>query len=112
MNTRDDTNRLDLIFSSLSNVRRRGMIYSLALSPATVSQLAREYGLSLPAVHKHIRSMEEARLIYRRKVGRTNFIALNRHSLMLMQEWGMQFNTAWGSDEASLENYIAGMQQH
>ncbi len=109
MNEATTNNQLDLIFSSLSNFKRRGMVYSLALSPATVSQLAKEYELSLPAVHKHIRSLEEAHLISRRKVGRTNFVALNHHSLKSMQEWVAQFNTGWGSDKATLENYIAGM---
>ena len=103
------TKQLDSIFESLGNDKRRGMIYSLALSPATVSRLASEHGLSLPAVHKHIRSLEGAKLITRRKSGRTNFVALNTRSLNLLQQWAGQFNTAWASDNATLENYIAGM---
>lgn len=106
-----ENNRLNLIFGCLSNLRRRGMVYSLALSPSTVSRLAREHGLSLPAVHKHIRALESAQLITRRKLGRTNFIALEPHSLKLLQEWSAQFNTGWASDEASLENYISSMQR-
>jgi DNA-binding transcriptional ArsR family regulator len=104
------SSQLDLILTSLGNYKRRGMINTLSLHPATVSQLAQAYDMSLPAAHKHIRSLEEARLIHRRKVGRTNFVALNTGSLKLMQEWAMQFNTAWGNDEQTLENYIASMQ--
>lgn len=106
------TKQLDLILTSLGNAKRRGMIETLAYSPATVSQLAKEYGLSLPAAHKHIRSLEEARLIYRRKSGRTNFVSLNTSSLLLIQQWALKFNTAWGSDKASLENYISSMEQY
>jgi len=103
-------NQLGLILTSLGNGKRRGMIEYLALSPATVSQLAKEYGLSLPAAHKHIRSLEEAKLIHRRKSGRTNFVSLNTSSLLLMQQWALKFNTAWGNDKATLENYISSME--
>ena len=99
--------QLDHIFTALGHAKRRGMIDTLAYRPATVSQLAEEYKLSLPAMHKHIRTLEEAKLIQRKKVGRTNFVALNRKSLKAAQNWLMQYRTDWGSDEETLENYIA-----
>lgn len=101
---------LNNILGALSNDKRRGMVSDLALRPATVKQLANYYGLSLPAIHKHIRILEDAGLIERRKVGRTNFIALNRRGLQELQAYAMQFNTSWGNGQESLENYIAGMQ--
>lgn len=100
--------QLDNLFATLANTKRRDMVHTLSFRPATVTQLAEEHGLSLPAIHKHIRSLEKAELIYRKKVGRTNFVALNNASLRLIQTWGGQFRTEWGSDEETLENYIAG----
>jgi len=105
-----DSPQLDNMFEALSHAKRRGMINTLAFRPATVSQLAEEYDLSLPAIHKHIRTLEAARLIRRKKVGRTNFVALNRKSLNEAQDWIMQYRTDWGNDEETLENYIASLE--
>jgi len=44
-------------------------------------------------------------MIIRKKIGRTNFLALNRESLSGLQDWLKQFHTYWGSDEETLENY-------
>ena len=100
---------LDELFGALANAKRRDMLHLLALHPATVKQLADRHGLSLPAMHKHIQVLEEAKLILRKKVGRTNFIALNRSSLKLVQTWAMQYRTDWGNDQESLENYIVAL---
>ncbi|MBX4191066.1 winged helix-turn-helix domain-containing protein [Candidatus Saccharibacteria bacterium] len=103
--------QLDTAFMALGNGKRRGMLNTLSYRPATVSQLAEEFDLSLPAIHKHIRLLEKARLIQRKKAGRTNFVALNRKSLRFAQDWIMQYRTEWGSDNESLENYIASLEK-
>jgi DNA-binding transcriptional ArsR family regulator len=101
--------KLDATFSALGHSKRRGMVYVLSFRPATVTQLANEFELSLPAIHKHIRVLENAQLIQRKKVGRTNFVALDRKSLRAAQDWILQFHTEWGNDEETLENYIASL---
>ena len=100
---------LSASFQALAHDKRRGILYYLSFRPATVSQLADEFDLSLPAIHKHIRLLESAGLIQRRKVGRTNFVSLGRESLFDAQQWLAQFRTEWGSDKESLENYIADL---
>ena len=102
---------LDVIFAALGNLKRLGMIYSLSLQPATVRKLADDHKLTLPAIHKHVRILETAKLIQRKKVGRTNFVAINRSSLKAAQSWLQQFRTDWGNDSESLENYIARMRE-
>jgi DNA-binding transcriptional ArsR family regulator len=106
-----DLPQLSETFSALTHPKRRAMLHDLSLSPATVAQLARDYDLSLPAIHKHIRSLEQAGLIIRKKVGRTNFVALKINSLSAAQAWIMQYRTGWGTDAASLDNYIARMKE-
>ncbi len=103
--------QLDAVLDALANQKRRGIIHELSLQPATVAQLARRHDLSLPAIHKHIRILESAGLITRKKSGRTNFVALNNFTLQLAQNWIMQYQTAWGATNATLENYIARMQE-
>jgi DNA-binding transcriptional ArsR family regulator len=106
-----DSPVLDAVLSSLANGKRRAIIHDLSLKPATVGHLAKKHELSLPAIHKHIRSLEDATLIIRKKSGRTNFVALNQHTLGLAQKWIEQYQTSWGTIDASLENYISSMKE-
>lgn len=110
--TSTSVTQLDNAFQALAHTKRRGMIYTLSFRPATINQLATEFKLSLPAMHKHIKVLEKAKLIHRRKAGRTNFVALNRRSLSATQKWLNQFMTGWGNDKETLENYIASMQEY
>jgi DNA-binding transcriptional ArsR family regulator len=102
--------QLDEVFSALAHAKRRAVVQSLALQPATVGQLAEQCKLSLPAIHKHIRILEHAELIQRKKVGRTNFVALGRVGLLCTQDWLQEFHIYWGSDNETLENYINSLQ--
>ena len=111
MNVLYDSPKLDSVLDGLANQKRRGIVHDLSLQPATVKQLAAQHGLSLPAIHKHIRILEKTNLIIRKKVGRTNFVALNPTPLRLAQQWIMQYRTDWGNVDASLENYISRMQE-
>jgi DNA-binding transcriptional ArsR family regulator len=111
MNTSPDSPLLDTILSALANTKRRGMIHDLSFSPATVGHLAEKHDLSLPAIHKHIRTLENAQLIVRKKAGRTNFVALNQSTLSLAQDWIMQYQTKWGNADATLENYMSRMKE-
>ena len=96
---------LDSVLEALANPHRREIVYVLGLQPCAVSQLARMRGLSLPAIHKHVKVLENAGLVSRRKTGRTTYLTLNPRRLRLLQDWVGQFHTYWGSDEASFENY-------
>ena len=98
----DDLSR---VFDALANEHRRELILLLALQPRSISQLAELRGLSLPAIHKHVRVLEDAAMVKRRKLGRTNFLALERDPLIRLQTWTGQFQPWWGSDGATLENY-------
>ena len=93
------------VFNALGNEHRRQIIEQLAIQPRSISQLARHQRLSLPAIHKHVRVLEEAGMVQRRTIGRTNFLALKREPLVVLQAWIEQFHPWWGTDGESLENY-------
>jgi DNA-binding transcriptional ArsR family regulator len=101
----DDDSALDRILEAVANPHRRDILRVLGLQPCAISQLARMRGLSLPAIHKHVKVLDEAGLITRRKLGRTTYLALNRRPLAQLQKWVNQFHPYWGSDEATYENY-------
>jgi DNA-binding transcriptional ArsR family regulator len=97
---------LDDIFEALANKHRREIIYALSLQPYSISGLAEMRELSLPAIHKHIKLLEQAGLVRRKKIGRSNILALRRESLQVLQKWVGQYHAYWGNDEESLENYV------
>ena len=100
-----ETDELSPVFGALSNQHRREIIRLLAIQPRSISHLAEARGLSLPAIHKHVRVLESAAMVHRRKVGRTNILALERGPLRAMQSWVDQFHPWWGTESESLENY-------
>ncbi len=96
---------LDAIFEALANKHRREMVYALGLQPHSISKLASMQDLSLPAIHKHIKILEDSGLIKAKKIGRVHFLALNRRTLLRLQDWLMQYQAYWGNNEETLENY-------
>ena len=107
----DDTESLDQVFTALANKHRREIMYTLGLHPASITQLADQQKLSLPAIHRHIVVLEQAKLVQRKKVSKTNFIALDRTTLLLMQDWIAQYRAYWGNNQETLENYVARIQK-
>ena len=96
---------LGVVFDALANEHRREFVRLLALGPRSISDLAERRALSLPAMHKHVRSLEQAGLVQRRKVGRTNYLALRREPLRELAGWAEGFDPWLGTDGESLENY-------
>lgn len=81
------------------------MVQLLGLHPISISRLAAASGLSLPAMNKHVRVLEDAGLVTRRKLGRTTFLTLDRAAIRELQTWLAQFHPHWGTGKETLENY-------
>jgi DNA-binding transcriptional ArsR family regulator len=108
---KSDAKKLDRVLTALANEKRRSIVYTLGLQPASISELAKPHKLSLPAIHRHVKVLERARLVQRKKSGRVNFLALDRTGLLLMQDWIAQYNAYWGTNNETLENYVAGIEE-
>jgi DNA-binding transcriptional ArsR family regulator len=100
---------LDAVFAALANPHRRRMVDMLALQPASIQQIAERIGMSLTAINRHITVLEESGLIQRKKSGRVNFLAVRRDALRQLHNWTQQYTAYWGTDEESLENYVAAV---
>lgn len=110
---KDDTQdvRLNAVFDALANETRRDVIHRLAYRPHTITMLAEPYGITLPSMHKHLAILEQADLIRRTKVGRSNIVALKKESLGLAQTWIRRYQTYWGNDQETLENYASRLSE-
>ena len=106
-----DVKKLDRVLAALANEKRRRIVYVLGSQPASIGQLADRERLSLPAIHRHIKVLERAKLVRRKKSGRVNFLALDRTGLLLMQDWIHQYHAYWGTNEETLENYVASIER-
>ncbi len=96
---------MDRLFAALANRHRRQMVDLLGLQPYSISRLASLNGLSLPLMNKHVRILESAGLVTRRKVGRTTFLTLDRSAIRALQAWLARYHAYWGTEAETLENY-------
>ena len=72
---------LDLTLGALADPTRRAILARLSEGEARVTELAAPFAMSLNAVSKHIRVLERAHLVRRRRAGREHFLAFNRAPL-------------------------------
>jgi DNA-binding transcriptional ArsR family regulator len=78
---------LDRMFHALSDPSRRAMIERLARGPASVSELAKPFGMALPSVVQHLGVLEAAGIVSSAKVGRVRTYQLTPGALTLAAEW-------------------------
>ena len=97
---------LKLSFSALSDPTRRDILERLSRGPASISELARPIGISLPGVMKHVRILEEANLVTTEKRGRTRECRLGPGQLDDVTAWIEMYRQRWESRIDRLEAYI------
>ncbi len=78
---------LDQAFFALSDPTRRRLLEQLGARESTVSDLAGPHAMSLPAISKHLRVLEQAGLLSRRVQGREHFLRATPEPLERMQRW-------------------------
>jgi DNA-binding transcriptional ArsR family regulator len=78
---------LDGIFHALADPTRRAIIGALAQGPKTVSEISQPFDISLPAVSKHLKVLERARLVTRQVRGREHHCRLNPQPLAPAHDW-------------------------
>lgn len=99
--------QLDSTFGALADPTRRAILASLMLGEASISKLAEPYRMSLPAVMKHIRVLQQAGLLSQEKVGRTRHCRLAAQPLKEAQQWISQYRQFWEGTLDSLERFLS-----
>jgi DNA-binding transcriptional ArsR family regulator len=87
--------RLDTTFRALADPTRRGMLASLALGERSIGELAEPFAMSFAGASKHVKVLEEAGLVARRKHGRTHVIKLEAKPLEEAERWLRQWERFW-----------------
>jgi DNA-binding transcriptional ArsR family regulator len=101
-------NRLDMTFQALSDPTRRGMLASLALGDKSIGELAEPFAMSFAGASKHVRVLEGAGLIARRKVGRTLVISIEAKPLEEAERWLRQWEKFWNARLDRLQALVEG----
>jgi DNA-binding transcriptional ArsR family regulator len=86
---------LDEVFHALADPTRRAILARLAHRPGSVSDLAEPFDMSLPAVSKHLKVLERARLISRDVQGRRHLAYLRADTLRDVEEWLIPYREFW-----------------
>src|SRR5215203_334320 len=81
------TDQLSRAFSALADPTRRDMVARLTLADATVNELAEPYDVSLQAVSKHLRVLEDAGLVTRRREAQRRPVHLEVEVFDVMTTW-------------------------
>ena len=99
---------LNRTFAALADPTRRQILAHLARGDRRVTDLARPHAMSLPAVSKHLRVLEDAGLLRRRRYGRVHEIQLNAAPLKKAAQWVDEYREFW---EGSLDRLAAYLEK-
>jgi DNA-binding transcriptional ArsR family regulator len=99
---------LDRTFFALSDPTRREILELLGRGPATISELAEPFGLSLNGVKKHVTVLEDAELVITEKVGRSRECRLGPAELAEAARWIAQYRRA---GEGRLDRFATYVEQ-
>ncbi len=100
------TPSLDRAFAALADPTRRAILARLATVEATVTELAVPFRVSLPAISRHLKVLEEARLITRIRVGQHRPCRLESEGLRAAADWLAFYRRFWSGSFDHLDAFL------
>ena len=100
------TDVLDTVFAALGDPTRRLILRRLCVGPASVTELAAPLDMSLNAVSKHLKVLENSGLVRREVEGRTHHIFLNAAPLEAAERWVNHYRQYWEARLDSLQSWL------
>lgn len=98
---------IDVVFHALSDANRRAMIDRLLDGPASVSELGRPLGISLPAVVQHLHVLEAGGVVRSHKVGRVRTCEIEPRALSTAERWISDRRAMWEARLDRLGEFLA-----
>ncbi len=93
-------------FRALSHPIRRGIVEHLAAGPATVAEATGHFGVSKPAISKHLKVLEETGVVKREIEGRKHRLSLELDALREAAEWMDHQRALWGRMFDAVDEYL------
>lgn len=110
--TTTHSDQLSLTFAALADPTRRAMLTRLGQGPATVTELAKPFKISAPAISKHIKVLEKAGLITREKEAQWRRCRIEAQRLREANEFIEKYRKFWEDSFDRLEVYLKKLQAH
>jgi DNA-binding transcriptional ArsR family regulator len=101
---------LSLTFAALADPTRRAILSRLAAGQASVTELAQPFDMSLPAVSKHLRVLQEAGLVTRTRDAQWRPVKLAPAPLKGVAEWVDRYREMWDERFDRLDQYLRELQ--
>jgi DNA-binding transcriptional ArsR family regulator len=98
--------RLDETFAALANATRRAILARLAEGEASVNELAEPFELTLPAISKHIKVLEQAGLVVRSRRAQYRPCTLDATRLEEVSTWAEQYRPVWEARFDRMDQYL------
>ena len=100
------TDSLSAIFSALADPTRRTILSRLTSGEATVTQIAEPLEISLPAVSRHLKVLENAGLVTRTRSAQWRPCRLRADPIQEVVEWAAEFRKFWDASYDQLDDYL------
>jgi DNA-binding transcriptional ArsR family regulator len=110
MATAIDEDRLSDTFAALANSTRRAILARLVKGGATVNELAEPFAMTLPAISKHIKVLQQAGLVTRGHRAQFRPCTLDATPLKEISTWAERYRPVWESRFDQMDAYLAELQ--
>ena len=101
-----ESDSLTTTFAALANPTRRAILDRLAAGECSVTELAEPFSMSLPAVSRHLRVLEEAGLIVRGREAQYRPCRLEPAGIRAVADWAEQYRAVWEGRLDRLDDYL------
>ncbi|HUT50104.1 MAG TPA: metalloregulator ArsR/SmtB family transcription factor [Alphaproteobacteria bacterium] len=105
------TDQLSAAFSALADPTRRAILARLALGEASVGELAEPFDISLPAISRHLKVLEKARLIARERDAQWRRCRIEPEGLKAAADWVEQYRKFWEERLDALADFLETKKQ-
>jgi DNA-binding transcriptional ArsR family regulator len=102
---------LDRTFAALADPTRRRILHHLSRGERCVTDLAKPYAMSLPAVSKHLRVLEKAGLVRRERCGRVHRLNFQAQRMKEASQWMAEYKRFWEASLERLDEYLQTLQK-
>ncbi|MGE5625621.1 MAG: ArsR/SmtB family transcription factor [Bacillota bacterium] len=99
-------NDLSVVLEAIAHPSRRAILARLSKGPARVTEIAEPFDMSLNAVSKHLKVLEEAGLVHREVQGRDHFIEFRGAPLRQVAGWVHEYERFWNEHLDRLESHF------
>ena len=105
------TDPINATFAALAHPTRRALLARLAKGDANVTELAKPFRMTQPAISKHLKVLEHAGLISRTRVSQSHFCKLEAARLKDVTQWIDNFRGFWDASFDRLDEFLVEMKE-